>query len=111
MGRETVESGAWLDQMMYIANLADEGIYSRQELYSITGALDAERPTDVSISSGLRNGLWHNVFGTGSLSEEQIQTFYDLEPHSYFSESQFAVADWKTRYWDDYSALEAVKSN
>jgi len=105
---ETVESGAWLDHIMSIMSNPDPS--SKQEIYhGITGAPDADRPTDVSISSGLRNGLFHHVFGARDLSREQIQTYYDLEPHSYFSESEFAVADWKTRYWDDYDAMVAVK--
>jgi hypothetical protein len=107
--RETIQSGTWLNQITTrLREQPQIDFWMRHEIYDdLTGHHDSTRPGGVSISANFRKAQWHYVFGRGS--DEWAQTFYDMEPKSYISESEYGVADWKTRYWDDYDELLAVK--
>ena len=65
---------------------------------------------DVSISSGLRTGMYHLVAGV--VNDTIADQYYTLGPNSYFSESAYEMNNWQDRYWgSNYNNLVQVKNS
>ena len=64
------------------------------------------KPSEVSISSGMRSALLHVQVG----DNWNLTSLYKFGNYSYFSESALNMPDFKTRYWgDNYDRLETIR--
>ena len=85
------------------------GSCGAQQLYQdITGNLGSPRATNVSINADFREAFLHHI--SPDTNSHQLKALYSLGNHSYFSESAYAMDDYKVRYWgSNYDKLLQIK--
>ena len=80
-----------------------------QQLYQdITGNPGSPQATNVSINPDFRSAHLHHI--SPDTNSKQLKALYSLGNHSYFSESAYAMEDFKVRYWgSNYERLLQIK--
>jgi hypothetical protein len=85
------------------------GSCGAQQLYQdITGNLGSPQATNVSINTDFRTAILHHI--SPDTNSKQLKALYSQGNHSYFSESAYAMEDYKVRYWgSNYERLLQIK--
>jgi len=74
-----------------------------QIFQDITGNINSPRDPKTSVNPGMRNGLFHLIFGINS------EPFYQLGDYSYFGECAFDMMNWQSRLWGQTNYMSLLK--